>query len=160
VATLDDLTEEQRKALDEAERIMQNAYIPYSRFAVGACLVMEDGTLVSGANVENAAYGSAICAERSAVMHANALGKRVFRGVAVIARGEGAEEVAAEETIAGPCGSCRQVLYEMAEVGENDPWVVLSSSDKSAVVITTVRDLLPHGFGPRNLQLDVDEFRR
>jgi cytidine deaminase len=93
-------------------------------------------------------------------MHANALGKRVFRGVAVIARGEGAEEVAAEETIAGPCGSCRQVLYEMAEVGENDPWVVLSSSDKSTLVITTVRDLLPHGFGPRNLQLDVDEFRR
>jgi cytidine deaminase len=161
MATLADLTAEQRSALDEAEAILAKSYSPYSRFAVGACLVMEDGERISGANVENAAYGSAICAERSAAMRANAEGKRAFRGVAVIARGEDAPaDAPAEETIAGPCGSCRQVLYEFAEIGGNDPWVVLASSDKSAIVLTTVRGLLPYGFGPRNLQLDVERYRR
>jgi cytidine deaminase len=156
VATPDDLTGEQREALDEAGQILENSYNPYSRFAVGACLVMEDGELVAGANVENAAYGSAICAERAAVMRANAMGLRVLRGVAIAARGEGG---AGGSEVTGPCGSCRQVLYELAEIGRNDPWVVLSSPDGSRIELTTVRALLPFGFGPGNLGLDVDRWR-
>jgi hypothetical protein len=64
----DELTEEQRQALDDAESALENSYNPYSRFAVGACLVMANGCRITGANVENAAYGSTICAERSAIV--------------------------------------------------------------------------------------------
>jgi cytidine deaminase len=142
------LTEEQTRALDAAEAILENAYNPYSQFAVGACLVAEDGSLVAGTNVENAAYGSTICAERSALVRANAEGKRAFRGIAIIGGGPKSE---GEPRLTGPCGACRQMLYEFAEVGGNDPWVVLSTPQRENVEVTSVRALLPFGFGPSNL---------
>jgi cytidine deaminase len=142
------LTEEQRQALDAAEAVLERSYSPYSRFAVGACLVAEDGELVTGTNVENAAYGSTICAERAALVRANAEGRRAFRGIAIIGR---SAESAAEEQVTGPCGACRQMLFEFAELGGNDPWVVLSTSGRERVEITSVRELLPYGFGPANL---------
>jgi len=143
------LDEEQTRALDAAEGILENAYNPYSHFAVGACLVAADGSLVVGANVENAAYGSAICAERAALVRANAEGKRELRGIAIIGRGEKDE---GEPRLTGPCGACRQMLYEFAELGGNDPWVVLSTPRREQVEVTSVRALLPYGFGPGNLK--------
>jgi cytidine deaminase len=157
MATVSDLSPEQQEALRLAEEALDRSYNPYSRFAVGACLLMRTGDYITGANVENAAYGPTICAERSAVMRANAEGKRAFDGVAIIGRGKDPAAAGAKPT--GPCGICRQVLYEMAEVGENDPWVVIASPDKSEIVITTVRDLLPYGFGPSNLGLDVTPWK-
>ncbi|MBV8080840.1 MAG: cytidine deaminase [Actinobacteria bacterium] len=143
------LTEEQQAALDAAEGILARSYSPYSHFAVGACLVVADGTHVLGANVENAAYGSSICAERAALVRANAEGHRAFHGVAVIARGPVDEEAAAKVT--GPCGACRQILLEFADIGGNDPWVVLASPDKRTIEVTSVRALVPYPFGPANL---------
>lgn len=140
------LTEEQATAVAAAEHALGNAYNPYSGFAVGACIVAADGSLVTGANVENAAYGSTICAERSAVVRANAEGHRAFRGIAIIGRGE-----TPSTELTGPCGACRQMLYEFAEVGENDPWVVLSTPQRVEIAVTSVRELLPYGFGPGNL---------
>ena len=159
VATVSDLSSVQQEALRLAEEALDRSYNPYSGFAVGACLLMTGGQHVTGANVENAAYGPTICAERSAVVRANAEGLRTFDGIAVIGRGQDPTAgVGAMPT--GPCGICRQVLYEMAEVGENDPWVVIASPDKSAIVVTTVRGLLPYGFGPGNLGLDVAPWKR
>jgi cytidine deaminase len=145
------LTAEQADALDAAENVLQNAYNPYSHFAVGACLVTEDGALVTGTNVENAAYGSTICAERSALVRANAEGHRAFRGIAIIGRGSAKKEDENPQ-LTGPCGACRQMLYEFAELGGNDPWVVLSTPQRERVEATSVRALLPYGFGPSNLK--------
>jgi cytidine deaminase len=142
------LTEEQTRALDAAEAVLQRSYSPYSRFAVGAALVAEDRELVTGTNVENAAYGSTICAERTALVRANAEGRRAFRGIAIVGRGA---EPAAAAKVTGPCGACRQMLYEFAELGGNDPWVVLSTPGREQVEVTSVRALLPYGFGPANL---------
>jgi cytidine deaminase len=143
------LTSEQSRALDAAEAVLGSSYSPYSQFAVGACLVMEDGALVEGTNVENAAYGSTICAERTALVRANAQGKRAFRGIAIIGRGQSPP---AEPSVTGPCGACRQMLYEFAELAGNDPWVVLSTPGREQVEVTSVRALLPFGFGPGNLK--------
>jgi cytidine deaminase len=157
IVTIDDLTEEQRNALDLAEKALEQSYNPYSGFAVGACM-LTGGEWITGANVENAAYGPTICAERSAVVRANAEGHRTFDGIAVIGGGEDLKpEDAAKVT--GPCGVCRQVLYEMAEVGGNDPWVVISSPDRSTIIRETVSSLLPYGFGPSNLGKNVTRWK-
>jgi cytidine deaminase len=154
-----ELTTEQLQALEEAESVLENSYNPYSHFAVGACLVMKDGRRIPGTNVENAAYGSTICAERAAILRANAEGLRVCRGIAIIGRGKPTKAKSAAK-ITGPCGSCRQMLYELAEVGRNDPWVVLSTPSKRKVEVTTVRELLPYGFGPSNLPVDVSPWKK
>src|SRR5689334_18221026 len=110
------MTDEQRRALEAAIEMLTLSYNPYSGFAVGACLVMEDGEHVTGANVESAAYGPTICAERSAVVRANAMGKRLFRGIAVTGR----MSTTADEDwhgVTAPCGACRQVLFEMTDLG-------------------------------------------
>jgi cytidine deaminase len=155
------MTAEQSKALDAAIEMLTLSYNPYSGFAVGACLVMADGTPVTGTNVENAAYGPTICAERSAVVGANAMGKRIFRGIAITGRMTATADEDAHELVA-PCGVCRQVLFEMTDLGgpDHDPWVVLGSPSKSTVEVTTIRALLPRPFGPSDLGVPLDDYRR
>src|SRR5436190_1594530 len=82
------LDELSKKALNEAEKSLEGAYNPYSHFFVGAALFTKEGLIITGSNFENAAYGSVICAERSAVVRANAMGIRTFQGIGIIARGE------------------------------------------------------------------------
>jgi cytidine deaminase len=163
---LNDLEQDQRRALEAAQKILSTAYSPYSHFQVGACLVMRDGSLVTGTNVENAAYGSTLCAERAALTRANVEGKRVFSGIAIIGqRDPGAPPPPAakprQPRLTGPCGSCRQMLYELAEVTGHkvDPRVVLSTPDKRRIAVTSVRRLMPYGFGPSNLDVDVSRWR-
>jgi cytidine deaminase len=155
-----ELTAEQNEALQAAIAALERSYNPYSGFAVGACLVMADGEQVAGANFENAAYGPTICAERSAVVRANAEGKRLFRGVAVTGRPSKATN---EEwdAITAPCGVCRQVLFELTDLGgpDHDPWVVLGSPSGRRIEVTTVRALLPLAFGPSDLGIDLEHFR-
>jgi len=110
---------------------------------VGAALLCDDGTVITGSNVENAAYGSSICAERAALLHANAIGARQFKALAVASKGKGPQ--AGE--IAAPCGACRQMLYEFIDTGDIE--VILVSSNGRDAVVTSVRELLPLGFGPR-----------
>ncbi len=108
------------------------AYAPYSRFAVGAALLLADGSVVTGCNVENASYGLTVCAERVALFTAVAQGKRSFQALAV-ATGPGAS----------PCGACRQVLNEFA------PGLTVHLADKDGRFrSTTLADLLPDSFGP------------
>jgi len=124
-----------------AKRARENAYAPYSQFAVGAALRFADGTIVSAANVENASYGLALCAEAVAVARAMNEGHRGgLEAVAVI--GSGSDPVT-------PCGRCRQMLFELADLGETDP-VVWCASDEEAVE-TRLSELLPRAFGPGSL---------
>ncbi|OGZ05281.1 MAG: cytidine deaminase [Candidatus Lloydbacteria bacterium RIFCSPHIGHO2_01_FULL_49_22] len=146
----------QSTALDEALLVLENSYNPYSHFCVGACLYTQDGKLVSGTNVENAAYGSTICAERSAILSANALGIRRFIGIAIIARGENFDTT----EVTGPCGSCRQMLYELSQISNCDLEIVLSTSKKDKIIVTTIKELLPLAFGPVDLGIDITKYQK
>jgi cytidine deaminase len=117
--------------------MLDKAYMPYSHFPVGAALEGADGSVHTGCNVENAAYGSCICAERTALVKAVSEGCRSFRRIAVV--GNSAD-------YCWPCGSCRQMLYEFAP----DLEVLVANKDHDFVKYT-LRQLLPHGFGPSSL---------
>ena len=117
----------------------QHAYIPYSRYAVGAALLAGDGTVYTGCNVESASFSPTICAERTALVKAVSEGQREFTAVAVATRDAGS-----------PCGVCRQLLYEFSPSLR----VILADLDGNLRLSTTLEDLLPHGFGPFNLYAD------
>ena len=114
------------------------AYAPYSNFRVGAALLAVDGRIFSGANVENAAYGSTICAERVAMPAAVVAGVREFVALAVVGDGDGP---------CTPCGACRQVLFEFAP----DLVVIAGGGDGAVARYRLGPELLPHGFGPIRL---------
>ena len=154
--SFEDLSQVQQYALIDASKVLEHSYNPYSHFHVGATLVSHAGELISGTNFENAAYGSCICAERSAVLRANAMGIRKISGVAIIARGATFDT---EEPTA-PCGSCRQVLYEVSQISGSDLWVVLSSTKREKIILTTMSELLPLAFGPLDLGIDITRFQK
>jgi len=114
------------------------SYVPYSRFPVGAALLCADGSVFTGCNVENSAFGSTICAERTALLKAISEGHRDdWVALAVAGRGE---------DYCWPCGSCRQMLYEFAPQLR-----VLVARGDGQFRATTLEQLLPHGFGPKSL---------
>ena len=128
-----------RELLDLAAAMRARAYAPYSRFAVGAALLTEDGRVFTGCNVENAAYGSSICAERCALLKAVSEGVRGgFAALAIV--GSGAD-------YCWPCGACRQMLYEFAP---NLRLLVANGAGES--VSCSLRELLPHGFGAQAME--------
>ena len=124
-----------------ARTALENSYSPYSKFRVGAALRFADGTVVTGTNVENASYGLTLCAETVAVAKAMDDGHR-----------GGLEEIAVIGDTAAPvtpCGRCRQVLNELAELGGTDPLVWCAGD--AGVVKTSLSELLPRAFGPASL---------
>lgn len=135
-----------KDALIAAARTAQGAaYAPYSNFHVGAALLFANGTVVTGANVENASYGLALCAETSAAAQAMNRGLRGgLVAVAVIGGLRGADG-----PVVTPCGRCRQVLNELAQLGGTDPLIWCVGAD--AVLELRLSALLPHAFGPANL---------
>ncbi len=123
------------------------AYAPYSGFHVGAALGFANGSVVTGANVENASYGLTLCAETVAVGKALSDGQRgALEAVAVI--GGKAGKVGAGDPVT-PCGRCRQVLTELAQLGGNDP-VVLCVGEHDVLELR-LSALLPNCFGPASL---------
>ena len=115
----------------------------------------ENGKIFTGSNVENAGYSATICAERSAIVSANAKGTRVFDKIAIIAKGEGFDT----KDITSPCGVCRQMLFELAQISGKDLEVIMSSTKKDKIVISTIKELLPLGFGPKDILVDVKKYR-
>ncbi len=123
--------------VDLAFAMLERSYAPYSRFPVGAALLCPDGTVFTGCNVENAAYGSTICAERAALVKAVSEGRREFTVLAVAGN---------SGDYCWPCGACRQMLYEFAP----DLTVLVARGDGDYVKLP-LKELLPHGFGPGSL---------
>lgn len=119
-----------------ARKARQNAYAPYSHFAVGAALLAESGKVYTGCNIENASYGLTCCAERNAIFSAVGAGERRFKMLAVAA--DSPEPVA-------PCGACRQVIAEFGI-----PLVVMGNL-KAETKTMTAEELLPYGFGQESM---------
>ena len=121
-----------RELINIAVEAAEKAYAPYSKFAVGAALECDDGTVFTGCNIENASYGCTNCAERTAVFKAVSEGKREFRRIAIFAD---------TDEYCMPCGTCRQVLNEFAPTIE-----VLSVRRDGRYVSYSLKELLPRSF--------------
>ena len=135
-----------------ARAAARHAHAPYSRFAVGAALLMSDGSLVTGANVENASYGLSLCAETVAVATASARGRLAdIVAVGVIGGAMDADGRATGTTPVSPCGRCRQVLNEAAQMGGRDLAVHCGAAEGDAVTSYRLSQLLPDAFGPADL---------
>lgn len=139
--------------IDAAREAAANAYAPYSGFGVGAALLLTDGTIIPGANMENASYGLSLCAETVALAAANTAG-RLGDVVAIgIVGGRIAPGGLTGDEPVRPCGRCRQILNEAAQVGQRDIMVHAASADGGAIVRHMLSELLPHAFGPADLDL-------
>jgi cytidine deaminase len=127
------------KLIQTATKVRKHAYAPYSHYLVGAALLGKSGNIYTGVNVENAAYPTSICAERTAVFKAVSEGERSFKAIAIVTENAGS-----------PCGSCRQVL---AEFGLD---LVVIQADLTGEVkkVTSLKELLPGAFTPTDLPHD------
>ncbi len=125
------------RLIGAAQAASTQAYAPYSRFRVGAALMTSDGTIFQGCNIENASYGLTICAERVAAFQGVSQGDRDWLGLVVYTP---------TDSPTMPCGACRQVLNEFSPDLE-----IICVADGPTMVRTTLTDLLPHAFGPANL---------
>ena len=135
----------------EARKAMANAYAPYSRFAVGAAVELDNGTIVRGCNLENASYGLALCAEATALATANAHGgfARVRR--IAIAGGPMDADPGAPSAVVTPCGRCRQMIREARDVGAAEIRIICAGAHGETMRVYGIDDLLPDAFGPSNL---------
>ena len=122
--------------IDRAREARNRAYAPYSEYPVGAALLARSGQVFEGANVENAAYPTTMCAERIAAFTAVNKGERAFNTLVVVT-----------ENGAAPCGSCRQVLSEFG----GDLLIIAADVDGKIHLETKLKDLIPHAFGPEDL---------
>lgn len=113
------------------------AYVPYSNFKVGAAVLMEDGSIYTGCNIESASYSPTICAERTAIFKAVSEGKKCISAIAIVGDGE----------YTYPCGVCRQVIREFGK----DAKIIIAKSEDEYLEYT-LDELLPHSFGPEDLQ--------
>lgn len=121
-----------RELIKISEKAQEFAYVPYSKFKVGAALLCRDGSVYTGCNIENATYGATNCAERTAVFKAVSEGKRDFAAIAITSSGKG---------LTFPCGICRQVLSEFAPEIK-----VILEDEKGELHTFALPELLPHSF--------------
>ncbi len=126
-----------------------NAYAPYSNFHVGAALLLDNGDIVTGSNFENASYGMTLCAETVAIAKANSDG--VLKNIVAIAVAGGpVGKVAANAEAITPCGRCRQIIKEVADLTQRD--IPVHCAHATGYDTYLLSELLPHGFGPANLK--------
>lgn len=130
--------------VNKAFEAMEKAYAPYSKFKVGAALLLEDGQIIQGNNQENIAYPSGLCAERIALFHANAQFPEIaVELICIVAKGD----LMPISQFISPCGACRQVMLE-SENRQNKPIrIILVNQDNRILCIDSVQNLLPFGFG-------------
>ena len=131
------MNQEWQSLIDLANEARRRAYAPYSKYRVGAALRTKSGRIFTGVNIENAAYPTSICAERTAVFKAVSEGERDFELIAVVTENGGS-----------PCGGCRQVLAEFGL----DTVVLIADGEGRLVKQTSVGELLPEAFTPQKLQ--------
>jgi len=132
-----------RKLIDYALEARKKAYVPYSGFLVGAALMDSNGNVHTGCNIENAAYTPSNCAERTAFFKAISEGHYSFDAIAIVG-GKGDEPL----DYCAPCGVCRQVMMEFCDP---DQFRIILAKSKDVYKEYSLSQLLPIGFGPKNL---------
>ena len=135
--------------IKEALEARKMAYTPYSHFNVGAALLTKDGRVYRGCNIENASYTPSNCAERTAFFKAVSDGIMDFSAIAIF----GGPAKTDSLSICSPCGVCRQVMMEFC-----DPktFKIILGTDESDFKVYTLEQMLPLGFGPENLEADME----
>jgi cytidine deaminase len=142
-----------RVLIEQALDAAKHAHAPYSRFGVGAALLLDDGSIVPGTNFENASYGLSLCAETVALAAANVAG-RLKDVVAIgIVGGTITPAGLSGDMPIYPCGRCRQILNEAADLGHRDIVVYAGSADGAVLRRHLLSELLPYAFGPGDLGL-------
>lgn len=145
------ITQLERELIDAAWEASCNAYAPYSGFAVGAAVRTQSGELYRGSNMENASYGLAVCAEVAALAAANTDGK--LQPIAIAITGWKFEDPVDRSMIVTPCGRCRQLIMEAAQISGNDVRVLACSGDLLKVEEYQISDLLKDAFSPKTIGL-------
>ena len=146
------MTGEATSLIAAARHAARHAHAPYSRFAVGAAVLLTDGSVVTGANVENASYGLSLCAETVAIATVSAQGRlRDVVAIGVIGGMMDAAGAATGSDPVRPCGRCRQILNEAAQFARRDLAVHCAGAQGDAVASYTLSQLLPDAFGPADL---------
>ena len=135
------------KLIDTAIEQLKFSYTPYSNFKVGAALLTKSGKIYTGCNIENASYTPTNCAERTAFFKAVSEGVRDFQAICIVG---GTDGKLTEYT--APCGVCRQVMMEFCDY-ETFP-IILGTSPKDYKIMT-LKEILPLGFGPKNLNIEL-----
>lgn len=130
--------------IQEAITAMQYSYSPYSHFRVGAALLTKSGKIYRGCNIENAAYTPTNCAERTAFFKAVSEGELKFDAICIVGGKDGVLE-----EYAPPCGVCRQVMMEFCDP---ETFKIILATDETHYTVFTLKELLPLGFGPENLE--------
>lgn len=128
---------ENKDLIKKALKAKDMAYVPYSKFHVGAALEADDGSVFTGCNIENASYSPSICAERTAIFKAVSEGKTRIKKIAIVG----------DSDMTFPCGVCRQVIREF---GRDAEIIIANSPDQYKLY--SLEDLLPHSFGPEDLK--------
>lgn len=132
-----------RELIRLALEAREMAYVPYSKYKVGAALLSKSGKVYQGCNIENASYTPTNCAERTAFFKAVSEGEREFDAIAIVGGYAGAPA-----DYAYPCGVCRQVMMEFCNPKE---FRVITAISEEEYIDKTLEEMLPHGFGPKNL---------
>lgn len=132
-----------RHLIEKAIEVLPNSYAPYSHYNVGAAALFDSGKVYTGVNVESAALGGTLCAERNAIFHAITEGERKLIAVAIVGGTNGSRE---EYCV--PCGTCRQVMRDFAD---KDTMIILSAKTPDDFMENTLDEMLPHSFGPELL---------
>ena len=143
------LPDADRALCETALEAARGAYAPYSGYAVGVAVRSADGEVFTGANMENASYGLSVCAEVGALSAASRAGRRDIETIAVV--GYLFHPAEDRTGVCTPCGRCRQLIAELADLGGRDIVVYCCNGDLSKIERRTLSELLPHRFGPADL---------
>jgi cytidine deaminase len=147
VYTFEECDNLKKKLIEAAKEATAKSYAPYSKFCVGAALLLENGEIITGSNQENAAYPTTLCAERTAIFYANSQYPELAVeaiAIAAFANGDFTQEVCS------PCGSCRQVIAEV-ESRYGKPVTVIMYGKKHIYEVSSIESLLPLSFGKESL---------
>ena len=145
------MNDETTRLIAQARTAARHAHAPYSGFGVGAAVLLGDGSVVHGANFENASYGLSLCAETVALATVNAQGRLADVVAIGVVGGMIRDGAIAGEDVVRPCGRCRQVINEAAQIGGRDVRVHCAGAEGDAVNSYLLSQLLPDAFGPADL---------
>jgi cytidine deaminase len=145
--SIEELNTVDQNLIQDALETMKHAHAPYSQFKVGSAVRLDDGSVVTGSNQENAAYPAGLCAERVALFAAKSQSDKSVDAIAVVARNKSDKPANAFS-----CGSCRQVIMEYANLQDHPIKILMQTAEGTIVVLEDSKELLPFRFNSDSLQ--------